>query len=76
MLFLLLLFVLVLLIKHEIEGRRKRAIGTVVIKNTVRSALRNDTKDNGWPAGRPTSKGGLTGEAGAEANGWQEIDAG
>jgi hypothetical protein len=37
-----LLFVVVLLIKHEIECRRKRAIGTVVIKNMVHSALRDD----------------------------------
>src|ERR1700761_4334303 len=51
LLLLMLLFVLVLLIKHEIERRRKRAVGTVVIKNTVHSALRDDTKDNRWPAG-------------------------
>jgi hypothetical protein len=56
LLFLLLLFVLVLLIKHEIERRRKRAIGTVVIENAVHSALRNDTKNKRWPAGRATGK--------------------
>jgi hypothetical protein len=56
LLFLLLLFVLVLLIKHEIERRGKRAIGTVVIENAVHSALRNDTKNNRWPAGRATGK--------------------
>lgn len=62
LLFLLLFFVLVLLIKHEIERRRKRAIGTVVIGNAVHIALRNDTKNNWWPAGRATGKGGLTGD--------------
>ena len=61
LLFPLLLFVLVLLIEHEIERRRKCAIGTVVIKNTVHSALRDDMKDNRWPAVRTTGKGGLTG---------------
>ena len=37
LLFLLLLFVLVLLIKHKIVHRRKRAVGAVVIKNTADS---------------------------------------
>ena len=66
LLLLLLLFVLVLLIKHEIERRRKRDVGTVVIKNTVHSALRYDTKDNRWPAGRASGKGGLTGNCGGK----------
>ena len=61
LLLLLLLFVLVLFIKHEIELRRKRAIGTGVIKNGIHSALRDNTKDNRWPAGRASGKGGLSG---------------
>lgn len=58
---LLLLFVLVLLIKHEVECRRERAIGTVVIENGVhRGVLRDGAKNNRWPAGRATGGGGLT----------------
>lgn len=57
----LLLFVLVLLIEHEVECRRKRAIRIVVIENGVhRGVLGDHTKDNRWSAGRATGGGGRT----------------
>ena len=52
LLLMLLLFVLVLFIKHKVECRRERAIETVVIESGVhRAVLRDDTKHNRWPAG-------------------------
>jgi hypothetical protein len=57
----LLLFILVLLIKSEIECRRRRAIGTVVIERGVhRNVLRYGTKKNRWPARRATGGGRRT----------------
>lgn len=57
----LLLFILVFLIEHEVECRRERAIGTVVIENGVHwGALRDGTKNNRWPAGRATGGGSRT----------------
>ena len=58
---LLLLFVFVLLIKREVERRRERAIGTVLIENGVHGVLRDNTKRNRWPARRDNGNGGLTG---------------
>ena len=43
---LLLLFVFILPIKREVEHRRERAIGTVVIVTGVHGVLRDNTKSN------------------------------
>jgi hypothetical protein len=48
---LLLLFVLVLLVKHEIELRGERAITPIVVENRVHRVLGDDTKNSRRSAG-------------------------
>lgn len=61
-------FLLIFLVKYEVECSREPIIGTVVTENGVHGDLRDDTKNNGSAAGQTTSGGSPTGR---RATGWQ-----